>query len=270
MRSIYITCVFLATCSMAFCQKKDIELKSIGINNTIEFYTKPSRLNWNITSLEGSIRKDIDSLRNITLIPKLNFAQKVPIGENYFKNIDVQGQLDMYMSLSKRISLYGMYAYSGSSVFAKHLALTEGTLSLTKGWGIVGGIKMYYWTKPIFNYTLGFEKYIANLWINVKPSLTYINSNCYGSISIGIRNYFKDPLTFIHLGIYEGHSAEIIPHLDSQSLLGNKTWGAYFIWQQKISSSFVLKSAISFRNEQYSGGLNRNIPGVTIGFNYLF
>jgi len=270
MKSVCVTFVLLTICCMAYSQEKEIKLKSLGINNTIEFYTEPSRLNWNITSIEGTLRSEIDSTRKITLIPKFNFAQKVPVGEHYFKNIYVQEQLDAYVSFSKKFSLYAMYAYSHSNVFAKHLALTECTLSLVKGWGIVGGVKMYYWTNSIFSYTLGFEKYVANFWIIAKPSLTYINSNCYASISTGIRFYFKDPLNYIHLGIYEGHSAEIVPHLDSQYLLGNKTWGTYFLWQQKVNSSFVLKSAISFRNEQYATKLNRNIPGFTIALNYLF
>jgi len=236
----------------------------------MEFYNKPSRLNWNITSIEGTIKTTIDSTHYITFVPKLNLAQKVLVGEDYFKKVYTQEQLEVYLFISKKFSLYALYAYSGSTVFSKHLAVVEGTFTLAHGWNLTGGSKMYYWTKPIFSYTLGLEKYLGNFWITVKPYLTYMHSNCYGSINLGIRRYFRDPKNFLHVGFFDGHSAEVLPHLDSQYLLGNNTWGCYLLWQQKLSSSFLLKTAVSFRNEQYTNGLNRNIPGFTIGINYIF
>lgn len=267
----YLLFVFLlANCNMAFCQKKSIELQSVGVSNMMEFYDKPSRFNWNVTSVEGAVRTNIDSTHYITFIPKLNLAQKVPVGEDYFKKLHAQGQMDVYISMSKKVSLYASYAYSESTLFSKHLAIAEGSFSLADGWNITGGGKMYYWTKPIFSYTLGVEKYIGNFWITVKPYLTYLNSNCYGSVNVGVRRYFRDTKNFIHAGFFDGHSAEVLPHLDSQYLLGNNTWGCYLLWQQKLSASFLLKTSASFRNEQYTNGMNRNIPGFSLGINYLF
>lgn len=270
MKYIYSILIFTTICNSAFCQDKSIKLKSISINKTIEFYTKPSRLNWHITSLESALKANLDSTSDITLVPKINFAQKIPIGEEYLKRIDIQTQLDAYMSISKKSSIYLMYAYSASNIFAKHLAAAEGTLNISNGLVICSGIKMYYWTKPIFSLSLGFDKYISKTLVMIKPYITYINSNCYGSINIGIRQYFKDQLDYIHLGIYGGHSAETIPHLDSESLLSNKTWGTYLLLQKKIFTVLTLKTVFSFRKEQYANGLNRNIPGLTIGISYLF
>ena len=270
MKYFFLVLFLLADFTMAFCQEKTVEFQSVGISNMTEFYTKPSRLNWNITSLEGTVRVNMDSVHHITFVPRLNVAQKVSVGDNYFKKVDVQGQLETYFVVSRKLSLYALYAYSGSTVFSKHLAAVEGTFSLTHGWNLTWGSKMYYWTKPIFSYTLGLEKYIGNYWITVKPYLTYMHSNCYGSVNLGIRRYFRNSQNFIHLGAFDGHSAEVQPHLDSEYLLGNKTWGCYLLWQQKLCSSFLLKTTVSFRNEQYTNGLNRNIPGITIGINYLF
>ena len=267
----YFLLLFLiANCNMAFCQKKSIELKSVGVSNMIEFYNKPSRLNWNITSVEGNIKTNIDSTHHITFVPKLNLAQKVPIGEGYFKTVYAQEQLEVYLLMSKKLSLYALYAYSESTLFSKHLAVAEGTFSLLNGWNLTAGGKMYYWTKPIFSYALGVEKYIGSFLITAKPYLTYMHANCYGSVNVGIRKYFSDTNNFIHAGFFDGHSAEMLPHLDSQYLLGNNTWGCYLLWQQKLATSFLLKTAGSFRNEQYTNGLNRNIPGFTLGITYLF
>jgi YaiO family outer membrane protein len=270
MKYFFLVLFFWADCTMAFCQKKQVELQSVGVSNMMEFYTRPSRLNWNITAFEGTVRINRDSVRSITFVPRLNLAQKVPVGDDYFKKVDAQGQLETYLVASRKLSLYALYAYSGSTVFSKHLAVVEGTFSWPHGWNLTGGGKMYYWTKPIFSYTLGVEKYVGNFWITLKPYLTYLNSNCYGSVNLGVRRYFRDPVNFIHLGIFDGHSAEVLPHLDSEYLLGNKTWGGYLLWQQKLCRSFSLKTAVSFRREQYTNGLNRNIPGFTIGINYLF
>jgi YaiO family outer membrane protein len=255
---------------MAFCQRVPVDFYSVGVSNMMEFYTKPSRFNWNITSVEGMVKVRVDSLRNVTFVPKVNLAQQVPVGEDYFRKVEAQEQLESYISVSRRLSFYLLYAYSASTVFSRHLAVAEATFSVGHGWNITGGSKMYYWTKPIFSYTLGAEKYIGNFWITVKPYLTYLHSKCYGSVNIGIRRYFTDPLNFIHLGFFDGHSAEVVPHLDSQYLLGNQTWGCYLLWQQKLCPSFLLKTAVSFRNEQYTSGMNRNIPGVTVGINYIF
>jgi YaiO family outer membrane protein len=232
---------------MAFCQKRSIELQSVGVSNMMEFYTKPSRLNWNITSLEGAVRMNRDSVHHITFVPRLNLAQKVPIGDNYFRKVDAQGQLETYFAASRKLSLYALYAYSGSTVFSKHLAVVEGTFSLSHGWNLTGGSKMYYWTKPIFSYTLGLEKYVGNFWITLKPYLTYLNSNCYGSVNLGVRRYFRNPVNFLHLGIFEGHSAEVLPHLDSEYLLGNKTWGCYLLWQQKLCPVILIENLSIFQ-----------------------
>jgi YaiO family outer membrane protein len=267
----YLLAFFLlANYNMAFCQKKSVEFQSAGVSNMIEFYNRPSRFNWNITSIEGTVRTNIDSAHYITFVPKLNLAQRVPVGEDYFKNVYTQEQLEAYLFMSKKLSLYALYAYSGSTVFSKHLAAVEGTFSLVHGWNLTAGSKMYYWTKPIFCYTLGFEKYLGNFLITVKPYLTYMHPNYYGSANLGIRRYFRNPQNFLHAGFFYGHSAEILPHLDSQYLLGNKTWGGYLLWQQKLCPSFLLKTAMSFRNEQYANGLNRNISGFTLGINYIF
>lgn len=266
----FIFLFLIVNCNVAFCQKKMIELQSIGVSNMMEFYNKPSRLNWNITSIEGTIKTNIDSIHNITFVPKLNLAQKVTISDGYFKTISAQEQLEVYVFWSKKLSFYTLYAYSESTLLSKHLAILEGSLSLANGWNITGGSKMYYWTKPIFSYTVGLEKYIGNFWIIVKPYLTYMHSNSYGSVNVGIRRYFRNASNFIHAGFFDGHSAEMLPHLDSQYLLGNNTWGCYLLWQQKLATSFLLKTAGSFRNEQYTNGLNRNIPGFTLGITYLF
>jgi hypothetical protein len=267
----YLLFVFLlANCNIAFCQEKSIELQSVGVTNMMEFYNKPSRVNWNITSIEGTIKTNIDSVHNIVFVPKLNLAQKVPVGDDYFKTVYAQGQLETYLIMFKKLSLYALYAYSSSTLFSKHLAIVEGTFSLTNGWNLTGGGKMYSWTKPIFSYTVGLEKYIGNYWITVKPYLTYMHSNCYGSINVGVRRYFKDPKNYIHACFFDGHSAEIVPHLDSEYLLGNNTWGCYMLWQQKLTPSFLLKTVATFRNEQYTNGMNRNVPGFTLGINYIF
>lgn len=267
----YLVFILLwANCNVAFCQKKSVELQSVGISNMMEFYDRPSRFNWNITSVEGTVRTNIDSTHYITFVPKLNMIQKVIIGDGYFKKIDAQEQLDAYIVMSKKLSLYASYAYSESTLLSKHLAILEGTFSVANGWNLTGGSKMYYWTKPIFSYTLGLEKYIGNFWITLKPYLTYMHSNCYGSVNMGVRRYFRDPMNFIHVAFFDGHSAEILPHLDSEYLLSNDTWGCYLLWQQKLNTSFLLKTSVSFRNEQYTNGMNRNIPGFSIGINYLF
>ena len=39
---------------------------------------------------------------------------------------------------------------------------------------------------------------------------------------------------------------------------------------EKLTSSFLFKTVASFRNEQYTNGMNRNIPGFTVGINYIF
>lgn len=270
MKYFFLFLLFLTNVGWAFSKTKLVDLQSVGISNMMEFYTKPSRFNWNITSIEGAVKVHTDSAHAITFVPKINLAQQVPVGKDYFKKVEAQEQLEAYISVSRKFSLYLLYAYSASTMFSKHLAAVEGTFSLGKGWNITGGSKMYYWTKPIFSYTVGAEKYIGNFLITVKPYLTYLNSKCYGSVNAGVRRYFKDPLNFIHLGFFDGHSAEIVPHMDSQYLLGNQTWGCYLLWQQKLSSSFSLKTAVSFRNEQYTSGLNRNIPGFTVGMNYIF
>lgn len=270
MKYFFLVFLLWADAGWVFSQEKPVDLQSVGVSNMMEFYTKPSRFNWNITSIEGTVKVHADSVHKITFVPKINLAQQVPVGEDYFKKVEAQEQLETYLSISRKFSLYLLYAYSASTVFSKHLAVAEGTFSMGKGWNITGGGKMYYWTKPIFSYTVGVEKYIGNFWITVKPYLTYLNSKYYGSVNAGVRRYFKDPLNFIHLGFFDGHSAEIVPHLDSEYLLGNQTWGGYLLWQQKLSPSFSFKTAVSFRKEQYTSGLNRNIPGFTVGINYIF
>lgn len=244
-------------------------IKSIGINHTIEYINKPINFTWNLSSIYSEINLLKSNNKSIYIIPEIKLAERVLEGNNLYENPEVQWKIDAYIPFSKKINLYISYSYSKDAIFPQQNILIQTNQSIYKTWGLMYGIKYVYWKKTIMNYIIGIEKYIGNMWITLKPSIMRFESKNYLAVNVGNRIYFKgNKYKYIHIGYIYGHSAEIIYHADSEKLLKNKTWGLYCSLNYEIFKNLQIQASISFRNEELSNNINRNIPGFNLGIQY--
>ncbi|MCT4600002.1 MAG: YaiO family outer membrane beta-barrel protein [Marinifilaceae bacterium] len=246
-------------------------IKSIGINHTIEFINKPIDFTWNLASIYSEI--DILKFNNksIYIIPEVKLAERVLEGNNLYENPGFQWKIDSYIPINKKINIYVSYAYSQDAIFPQQNIIIQANQNIYKTWGLIYGVKYVYWKKTIMNYIIGVEKYLGNMWITLKPSIMRYESKNYLAVNIGNRIYFKgNKYKYVHIGYIYGHSAETIYHADSEQLLKNKTWGVYCSLNYEIFKNLQIQTSITFRNEELSNDINRDIPGLNLGMKYRF
>lgn len=248
--------------------------KNISLQYLDEFVQQPVNMHWQVTSLDAAFAL-VSKTRyfRMTLIPRVNVGQRFgkDYGVSYFEKVAWQYQIESYFSISKKTSFWLLYGFSNAAFFPNHQVAFEWNQSFAHGWGMNVGARLLYWDFGLPSISIGVEKYVKNLWITLKPSVLFLENKAFFAANIGVRNYFKNPINFLHLGLTLGNSPEYVNFRpDFAQIVGFQSYGAYLFWQQNIYKGLCVRAVFACCYEEYRSASFRGVLGGSLGVSYYF
>ena len=196
---------------------------------------------------------------NTTIYGKINFGWLESGTEGF------QYELDYYQRITKGLTSWWNYAYSGNENFPNHRAMMRLWQELPAGFLVSGGLRYFYFDKSLYTASLGLEKYMGRFWVEGLTYLHFKDPKPRLSYQLNSRVFWKD-YNYVQLSLMTGASqdepwvnGELSPTLNSHGAsLGLVT---YLGESRRIQ----LRGSVGYQYEEYSEGVWRNRFSSGIG-----
>jgi len=179
-----------------------------------------------------------------------------------------QYELDFYHKLSKKTYYWLNYAYSSSSSFPDHRAMTRIWQDLGKGFGISAGGSYYYSSDNIFMANVGLEKYMGSFWIEGRPWIFFKDETKY-AFQLTSRVFIKD-INFIELMLVTGAAPDEPWRTENATITNYKAHSVMLRTSTYLSKkhNLQLKAGVGYSYEEYKPDIWRNRYVGNVGLIY--
>ncbi len=183
-------------------------------------------------------------------IVRVNYASR-------FASRGVQGEVDLYPSITRGMYAYVNYGYSSSNLFAKHRVGGELYTKLPHSIEASAGVRYLFFGSgsDVLIYTGSVGWYFGNCWISYRPYITPDNAGTSYSSSLQFRKYFADADTYVGFNGGFGFSPD---ERRIQTAVGLGDDGIYVLksqnlglsWQQKFKHQWILSISYSLVRQE--------------------
>jgi len=237
----------------------------VALRHFYHTYKIPYIQHWHLSSLE--LRGENN---HMALLGKINYGQRLNSQQGFFRDLNMQYQLDAYPIINDRNYFYLSYAYSASPLFPKHQ--TRAVYYHIFNPGIEASVGMYLmqWETsfPIFTGSLG--KYLKHYWISLRPYLVYRKQRLTQSYILFIRRYLGSPEDFLTLMLGYGASpVEPVYLVDLNKPYEGKSIHFQFNYQRKLGH-WLARAGAGLRYEEFKKNTARYRHMIEMGLSYNF
>ena len=188
---------------------------------------------------------------NTSIYGKVNFGWLKSGTEGF------QYELDYYQRISKGLTSWWNYAYSGNENFPNHRAMMRLWQKLPAGFLVSGGLRYYYFDQSLYTATLGLEKYMGRFWVEGQ-TFFHFKDPLRLSYQLSGRVFWRD-YNYVQLSLMTGAAQDepwvtggLSPTLNSHGAnLGLVTYLGK-------SRRFQLRGNVGYQYEEYLEGAWRN------------
>ena len=173
----------------------------VFVEDHFEFYKKPTVSRKLITSTGIS-----KWTKYGTYIAKINMGEELP-----YESLAFQYELEAYQQLFPTNYLYLGYAWSKNDFFPNHRGCIEFFQRLPKGFEASLGVRIFYWSEPVWIYTGSISWLNNKNYLAFRPFFCHVNDHWIDSYNLTYRRYFSDKEDYVYaLAGYGNYSDEFI------------------------------------------------------------
>ena len=199
---------------------------------------------------------------NTSIYGKINFGWLESGTEGF------QYELDYYQRITKGLTSWWNYAYSGNENFPNHRAMMRLWQKLPAGFLVSGGLRYFYFDQSLYTATVGLEKYMGRFWVEGQ-TFFHFKDPLRLSYQLNSRVFWKD-YNYVQLSLMTGAAQDepwrtdgmLSPTLNSHGV------GLGLVTYLGKSRKLQLRLHAGYQYEEYLEGSWRNRYTSGVGLTY--
>jgi YaiO family outer membrane protein len=198
-----------------------------------------------------------------TFIVRGNYARR-------FSRDGVQGEIDAYPRLSKRVYAYLNIGYSKDAVFPEWRSGAELFTSLPDAYeASLGYRQLRFAGSPVTLFTGALGKYVGNYWFSLRPYVASKTSGTSASANMQARRYYEDADHYVgaRIGFGSTPTDQLVP---DQAVVRTNAFTAAIQGSTPLSSSVLGTWSAGFEHERLSASSTRRSVAAEAGLRVAF
>lgn len=209
----------------------------------------------------------------------LDYTRKTSFGpvtgrliySNRFKKEGLQGEIDAYPIISKKINAYVGMAFSNAAIFPKFRTGASLYYVFPKSFDAETGFRyLNFDSLQVALAVIGLGKYVKNWYFNLQSYVSVSTKVPANSVTLSARYYFADRFNFAGIQIGTGISPDDRVRNINQALLNYKSYKLGLSYARDIFTNTSLATNVLWYYEQFAPNTWGNQIGINFTLNKRF